>query len=221
MKFLAVIPAHNEANAIAAVVAAVAALKHDVLVIDDGSTDATAELAKKAGALVLSTGTKSGKGNALRLGFDYAVQKDYNAVIALDGDGQHDATDIAAFVEAFRKHKAGVVNGNRMHNPKGMPPVRFLTNGFMSTVISLICRQSIADTQCGFRLIGTEVLKKIRLQSTDFEIETEILIKASQAGFKIASVPVATIYRDEVSKIRPWRDTLRFIRYITGVLTKR
>ena len=221
MSVLAVIPAHNEAGAIAPVVKAVRALGHGVLVVDDGSTDATAALAKGAGASVLSTGKKTGKGNALRAGFDYAVKNAYEVVVALDGDGQHDPADIALFLECHRLTGASLVNGNRMHAPRGMPLVRMATNAFMSWLISLICRQRIPDSQCGFRLIAADVLKNIRLECSDFEIETELLIKASRKNFRIASVPIATIYRNEQSKIKPVRDTLRFVRYIARAMAQK
>lgn len=220
MNVLIIVPAHNEAAAIAGVVAGVRAKGMDVLVIDDGSADQTAALAKTAGAVVISTGRKSGKGNALRMGFDYAIKKGYTAIIAVDGDGQHDPADINAFLLCYQHTNAGLVNGNRMQNPKGMPPVRHATNAFMSWLISLICKQRIPDSQCGFRLITTEVLQNIKLECTDFEIETELLVQASRKGFKIVSVPVATIYRDEVSKINPFRDTYRFVRYIIRTLIR-
>jgi glycosyltransferase involved in cell wall biosynthesis len=221
MKILAVIPAHNEGAHIASVAGAVKALGYDVLVIDDGSTDATASEARTVGALVISTGKKSGKGNALRTGFDQAIQKGYEAVIALDGDGQHDPADIRLFIECYQATGAAIVNGNRMANPQGMPWIRLFTNVFMSWIISLICRQHIADTQCGFRFMTTEVLKNINLECSDFEIETELLIRAAQKKFKIASVPIATIYSNEVSKINPVRDTWRFFRFIIRVLISR
>ena len=221
MNILAVIPAHNEANTIAAVAGGVKAMGYDVLVVDDGSADATADLARQEGALVLATGQKSGKGNALRLGFDYAVKNGYEAVIALDGDGQHDPADIKLFLESYRLTGASVINGNRMAEPRGMPFVRFATNTVMSWIISLICRRRIPDTQCGFRFMTTGVLSNIQLECADFEIETELLVKASRKGFKIASVPIATIYRNEVSKIKPVRDTLRFVRFIIRVLRQK
>ena len=132
----------------------------------------------------------------------------------MDGDGQHSPSDIAAFVECCQNTGADIVSGNRMLNPQDMPLVRLATNQFMSWLISLFCHQHIPDTQCGFRLIKTDVLRAIHLESSDFEIETEVLIKASKKGFKIASVGIQTIYRDEVSKIQPVRDTFRFIAYL-------
>ncbi len=214
MKIAIIIPAHNEAQTIGPLVGAVRALGYDCIVIDDGSVDHTDAVAIKAGAVVLKTGIKSGKGNALKAGFDHVLKNGYEAAIAMDGDGQHSPSDIAAFAACYQNTNADIINGNRMHNPRGMPLVRLITNRFMSWLISLFCRQSIPDTQCGFRLIKTKVLKAIKLTSSDFEIETEVLIKASKKGFKIASVDIQTIYRDEKSKIQPVRDTFRFMAYL-------
>ncbi len=214
MRTLTVIPALNEAKAIGPLVKQIRALGYDVFVIDDGSSDATAELARSAGAVVLSTGKRGGKGNALRQGFYYAIHNNYDAVIAMDGDGQHAPADMHVFVERCRKTGAAIVNGNRMADTREMPAVRRATNAFMSWLISSICGQKIPDTQCGFRLLTADVLRKVTLESDNYEIETEILIKASKQKFKIDSVPITTIYGNEESKIRPVGDTIRFIRYI-------
>ena len=221
MKIGIVIPAHNEAKSIGTLVKTIIELGYDAIVVDDGSVDDTAILAKTQGAEVFSTHKKSGKGNALRLAFAQAQERGYEAVITIDGDGQHSPSDITNFVEGYQKSHADIINGDRMHNPKGMPWIRLVTNGFMSWVISLVCHQKISDTQCGFRLITIRVLKSIELKCNDFEIETEILIKASKKGFRIASVPIQTIYRDEISKIKPLRDTWRFICYIGAEILKK
>ena len=121
--------------------------------------------------------------------------------------------DIDKFIELAQREKACIINGNRMQNHQGMPWVRFCTNRLMSWLVSWACGQSIADTQCGYRYISSEILRAITLTSGDFEIESEILIKSSKKGFKVYSVPIKTIYRDEVSQIHPLKDTLRFIRY--------
>ena len=221
MKIAVVIPAHNEASTIGPLVDAVRALGYDCIVIDDGSADGTDAAASKACAVVLKTSVKSGKGHALKVGFDHVQKNGYEALIAMDGDGQHSPSDVPAFVACYLNTGADIVSGNRMQNPKGMPLVRLLTNRFMSWLISLFCRQNIPDTQCGFRLIKVDVLKNIKFESSDFEIETEVLIKASKKGFKIVSIPIQTIYRDEVSKIQPLRDTFRFIAYLWHELLRK
>jgi glycosyltransferase involved in cell wall biosynthesis len=214
MKIAVIIPAHNEAQAIGPLVKAVRAQGFDCIVVDDGSIDKTGAAALEAGAMVLKTPSKSGKGNALKLGFDHVLKNDYEALIVMDGDGQHSPADVPGFVACYQSTRADIISGNRMLNHEGMPPVRLATNRLMSWMISLICRQDIPDTQCGFRLIRTNVLRAVKLESSDFEIETEVLIRASKKGFKIASVGIQTIYQNEVSKIQPVRDTIRFIAYL-------
>ncbi|HOW35985.1 MAG TPA: glycosyltransferase family 2 protein [Candidatus Omnitrophota bacterium] len=214
MKTCIVIPVHNEAAVIGQLIEKLKNLKYDVVVIDDGSTDDSGLIARKKGAVVIVHPVKKGKGLSLRDGFDYAVKENYDAVIALDGDGQHAVEDIAQFIEKSKEMGVGIVTGSRMQDYKGMPWVRLWVNRMMSAVISSICKQSIPDTQCGFRLISVPVLRQVRLSSSDFEIESEVLIKASKKGFKIHSVPVKTIYQNEVSKINPFKDTIRFFVYL-------
>lgn len=214
MKLAILIPAHNEAKAIGSLVSSLATMGYDCFVVDDGSVDGTGLVASKAGAIVFSTKRKSGKGAALRLGIAQLIKTDYEAILLMDGDGQHAPTDVSAFIQKADSSKADIINGNRLNNPQGMPKLRLNTNKFMSWLISMICRTKIDDTQCGFRLIRMNVLRAIDLKSNDFEIESEILFKSAKAGFKFASVDIQTIYRDEVSKINPVKDTVRFIRFL-------
>lgn len=214
MRACVIIPVHNEAAVIGLLVADLKRKGYDVLVIEDGSTDHSGSIAKENGAVVLTHEKKKGKGVSLRDGFDYALKQNYDGVIAMDGDGQHDVLDIDKFLRTVKETGSDIVTGNRMENHKGMPLVRLLTNKLMSGMISLICRQRIPDTQCGFRYISADVLKAVRLSSSDFEIESEVLIKASKMGFKIGSVPIKTIYRNELSKINPLVDTVRFFVYL-------
>jgi glycosyltransferase involved in cell wall biosynthesis len=213
MNICIIIPANNEACTIGFLVESLSKKGFDVIVIDDGSKDETGVIAQEKGAIVLRHDEKKGKGSALREGFRYAVERDYDAVIMMDGDGQHDVGGVDRFLIEAEKNKHSVIVGNRMVNSKGMPFIRFCTNRFMSWLISLACGQSISDTQCGYRYIHCDVLKQIDLTSRDFEIETEILMKVCQKGFKVANVPIKTIYRNEESKINPFKDAIRFFTY--------
>jgi len=213
MNICVLIPIHNEAKAIGDLVRRLVARGLDVTVINDGSTDDSGAIAEREGAFILTNERKMGKGLSLRKGFYWAVHQGYEGVITMDGDGQHDVGDIDPFLKKAEEDPRSVITGNRMGRTRGMPLVRYLTNVWMSRLISFACDVRIPDTQCGYRYIGTEVLKSIELTSGDFEIETEILMKASQKGFPVFSVPIKTIYRDEKSKIRPFKDTIRFIVY--------
>lgn len=214
MKICVVIPIYNESIGIGTVVESLLKIDMDVIVVDDGSTDQGGDIAMKKGAKVFRNPQKLGKGFSLRLGFQYAMaERKYDGVIAMDGDGQHSVRDIETFLNMAQSHADSVITGNRMTNVKGMPLIRVLTNRFMSSMISMACRQRVADTQCGYRYIGANVLKEIQLTSNGFEIETEILMKASKRKFPIYSVPIATIYENEQSHIHPIRDTYRFFVY--------
>lgn len=214
MKICIVIPVHNEAKKIGEIVREIKLRGLDVVVIDDGSTDSSKDIAQQAGAVVISHAKKEGKGVSLRDGFNFAVGRGFDGVIAMDGDGQHSVDDINIFLEKAKEYPDSVIGGNRMPDHKAMPFIRRWVNRFMSFVISSMCHQPIPDSQCGFRYVGAGVLRAIDLTSTEFEIETEVLIKSARKGFKIYAVPIQTIYRDERSKINPFADTIRFFRYI-------
>ena len=214
MRILVIIPAHNEAQNIAAVVVGVKARGLDALVVDDGSSDSTGALAREHGAQVLTHTVKQGKGQSLREGFQFAVWNQYDGVITMDGDGQHAVADLDGFLEKISEKPTSIICGSRMAYPKGMPFIRRVTNRIMSDWISRICRQTIPDTQCGYRYISCTILRNIQIAAKDFEIETEVLVEASKQGYPIFSVTVQTIYGNEKSKINPFKDTLRFFGYI-------
>jgi len=220
MKLAVLIPAYNEEKRIAEVVQKVYALNciDKVIVIDDGSGDSTAQKALKAGATVLKHKTNKGKGAALRTAFDYVVkQGNWTAVITMDGDGQHKPEEIPSFIKEFTDSKAEVIVGSRMSKTKNMPLVRYLTNLFTSGVTSLLAKSKVRDSQSGYRLISTEVLQNISLSTSNFEIESEVIIKAGRKGFKIKEIPISTIYlasSTKESKINPLIDTWRFFRLV-------
>ena len=214
MRICIIIPVYNEAAAIGDLVYQLKAKGRDILVIDDGSTDDSANFAKAQGADVIVHAERRGKGTSLRDGFDYAVAKGFDGIIAMDGDGQHAVSDVDKFFDKAKEFPDGIINGSRMSNVRTMPLIRYWTNELMSSIISIACRQSIPDSQCGFRFIPTRILKSIHLSSSDFEIETEVLTKASRKGFRIHSIGVQTIYQNELSKINPLIDTFRFIVFI-------
>jgi glycosyltransferase involved in cell wall biosynthesis len=217
MKACVLIPTYNEENEIAELIHALQRLSLEIIVTDDGSQDKTPLIAESCGAKVLLNERNIGKGAALSRGFDYALKNGFDAVITMDGDGQHRPEDIPVFFKEAESKEADIIVGNRMLNTGNMPFVRVLTNKFMSWMISRIAGQNIPDTQCGFRLIKSGVLEKIKTETVKFEAESEILIKASAAGFRIKSVPIRTVYAQEKSRINPFSDTIRFFKYISKI----
>ena len=214
MKPCVIIPAYNEAENIADLVRDIRKQKLDILVIDDGSSDNTASLAQINGAVVLKNQRNLGKGASLIKGFDYILKNGFDACITMDGDGQHRPEEIPNFIKAAANSNNGIIIGNRMAKSANMPFIRVITNKLMSWLISKIIRQKISDSQCGFRLLKKEVLKKMKLRTAKFEIESEIIIEASRNGFKIASIPITSVYINETSHINPFTDTLRFLRFL-------
>jgi glycosyltransferase involved in cell wall biosynthesis len=210
---VAIIPCFNEAADICEVVAGVKKILPNVIVVDDGSTDVTAELAKNSGAKVLSLKINSGKGSALRAGWKFARELDFNWILMLDGDGQHAANDIPKFFEGAKKSKTALVIGNRMENSAAMPWLRRKVNWFMSRRISRLTGARLPDSQCGFRLAHLETLLQLSFRANHFEIESEMLVAFLAAGHKIEFVPVQTIYKNAASKIRPLPDTWRWLRW--------
>ena len=221
MKICILIPVYNESRTIGSLAGSLKRQGFSVVVIDDGSTDDSGLIAKNQGAHVIRQSSKQGKGYSLQQGFQYVLERGYEGVVMMDGDGQHSIDDLPQFLQAAQNHPLSIVVGNRMANSKNMPRIRFLTNKGMSFLISLLCRQKIPDTQCGYRYIPQDVLKNLKLKSCDFEIESEILTCACRKGYKVVSVPIQTIYQGEESYIHPLKDTLRFLNYFFKEIFRR
>ena len=210
-KCLVTIPAYNAAKTLSQLICLVKRLHHDfdVLIVDDGSADESGEVARVAGAIVLTHDGNRGKGEALKTGFAYAVAHDYDAVITLDADLQHDPTEIQCFLNAYSDDQTILVGIRR--RDKTMPFARKVSNSLTSFVSSVFCGVRIQDSQSGYRLIPTAILKNITLSSSRFDLEPELLIKAARAGYDVKSVGISTIYHAGRSWINPPIDTIRFL----------
>ncbi len=214
MRLCVLLPAFNEESTIRGLIKEIRLFVKDIIVVNDGSLDSTENLASKEKVHVISHKERAGKGVALRSGFEYALKNNFDAVITMDGDFQHDPSEIIKFIRCAEVSSSDIVIGNRMAEKKGMPFIRRLTNKTMSLILSVLIKQYIPDTQCGFRLIRKNVLQNVSLTSMNFEIESEILLKAAQKKFKIESIPIKAIYSGRKSHISPFLDTLRFIRLL-------
>jgi glycosyltransferase involved in cell wall biosynthesis len=213
LKTAAIIPAYREEQHIGDVVRRTRRQLDHVLVVDDGSRDPTARCARGAGAEVIVHSQNRGKGEAIKTGLRHWLDRQFIHMIILDADGQHLPEEIDRFIAAAAQ--AGDHSfflGNRMNNLTGMPFVRRAVNRYMSNRISRICRQEIPDTQCGFRMLDRQLIPELLDGGNRFDYETEMLIIASRKGYRIESVPITTVYSDEVSKIHPARDTIRFFK---------
>ncbi|MFZ5517807.1 MAG: glycosyltransferase family 2 protein [Candidatus Zhuqueibacterota bacterium] len=220
MNVCVIIPAYNAETTIGDVIRGVKGYvaSRDIVVIDDGSTDGTAAVARESGAILLHNETNRGKGYSLRHGFNYALEHSYEAVISLDADMQHDPREIPKFVQCYIEQRADLVLGDRTHDFSAMPLDRQFSNKTTSLLISLFTGQRVRDSQNGYRLMTTESLRRIHLTSDRYEMESELLVKLLIQKCRLAHVPIKTIYGDQKSHIHRGADTLRFIRIVTRSL---
>jgi glycosyltransferase involved in cell wall biosynthesis len=211
MRVCAIIPAFNEADTVEAVVAGVRPHVAEVIVVDDGSSDGTGELATQAGAVCLRLDRNRGKGVALRHALDSIACRDYTHVLFLDADGQHRPEDIPRLVEQGRATGADLVIGARTFDRESMPASRHFSNTVGSGLASRLVGQPIKDSQSGFRLVRLERLRGLHLRARRYEFEMEVLIKVCANGGRVTHASVALIYDGgrARSKMRPIRDTIR------------
>lgn len=209
---LALIPAYNEGYHIAEVVRQAHAYL-PVLVIDDGSQDNTSAQAESAGAEVFRQIPNQGKGAALMNGFRMALQRGYHAIVMLDADGQHDPTEIPRFLQLFEDIHPDLIIGQR--DFRGMPRFRRTTNTFGTWVFSWAVGQYIPDNQSGYRLLSRRMMEAtLESRETNFEFEVEMIVACIQQHYRLAWVPIRTIYGDEKSHIRPLRHGYHFMRMV-------
>jgi glycosyltransferase involved in cell wall biosynthesis len=215
-----VIPCLNEAAGVGVLVQSAKKFVEMVIVVDDGSSDGTAQTSQNAGASVIRFEQTQGKGAALRAGWNNARKNGCRWAICLDGDGQHDPSCIPAFFEKAEAACASLVIGNRMGDARKIPLTRRLVNRSMSGLLSYRTGQVLPDSQCGFRLMDLVAYEKLQVETAHFEIESEILVAFIRAKLKIAFVPRPVIYAGEVSKINPITDTVRWLRWWRGKASK-
>jgi glycosyltransferase involved in cell wall biosynthesis len=218
----AIIPAYQDEKHIGDIVGRTRQQLDHVLVVDDGSTDQTAQRAREAGAEVIVHDQNRGKGEAIKTGLTHwlaaastadGVDRQVIWVSLLDSDGQHLPEEIDRFLTAaVDATQPTFLIGNRMNNLTGMPFIRRVVNRYMSRQISRVCKQEIPDTQCGFRMLDHQLIPQLLGGGDRFDYDTEVLIIASRKGYRVESVPITTVYTDQVSKIRPLRDAIRFLK---------
>jgi len=185
-----------------------------ILVVDDGSSDNTAEVARKKGVNVLSHPLNLGKGAALRDGFDYLRKVNAEWVVIIDGDMQHDPSMLPEFIDNARQNTNDIVIGVRKRNRGGMPWDRRFSNWATSLLLSIVTGRKIRDSQCGYRLIRLKMLDGIKLRSNGYEFETELLLKLSRSGARFGWIEIPTRYEGSPSSINRFSDTVKFIKVV-------
>ncbi|MEO7071596.1 MAG: glycosyltransferase family 2 protein [Rhodanobacter sp.] len=215
-RWCVLIPCLNEEVAIQGIVESVLALGASVIVVDDGSDDRTPDIVAALPVTLLRHAERRGKGEALRQGFREALRQGYDAVLTMDGDGQHLAEDIPRIVAAAAQYPQHIVIGARLLNREQQPRARQRANGVADWGISWACAQPIADTQSGQRWYPRAALELVDLPAEDFVFEAAILIAASrEKKLGVVSVPIASRYHGSFrpSHLKPIRDVTRITTY--------
>ncbi len=205
----ALIPTFNCAGRIGPVVAGTRVHVPAVLVVDDGSTDGSAGEARAAGARVVVHESNQGKAAALRSGLAVLLGEDFTHVLMLDGDGQHNPADIPGFLAAGAE--ADLVLGNRLWRPEAIPGRRRWTNIIGTRALELMTGFPVEDSQCGYRLVSTALLRRMPMVARRYAVDTEILVRAGKMRARFAHVPVQVIYDGAVSHYRPLADTVHIV----------
>jgi glycosyltransferase involved in cell wall biosynthesis len=207
---VAVIPAFDAASTLGAVIEA-ARSTLPVVVVDDGSTDGTAEVARRLGVTLLRHPENRGKGAALKTAFSWALENELAGVVTLDADGQHLASEIPRFLAAYAETRADLIIGSRRHLFPGMLPRRRLANTFSAWGITWASGVPVEDSQSGFRFYSARLMREVRLRSTGFDLESEVIVAAAQRRLKIAVIPIELGFVDGLatSHYRPLADSLR------------
>lgn len=203
MKIFVVIPLRNEKKHVAAVLKSTAKCKLPIVVVDDGSRDGSGDEVKKSkpnGLTLLTHKVNLGKGAALKTGAEYAFKKGADAVIFMDSDGQHMASDLPKFLNVLKSGKYDVVFGSR-NLGMGVPLVRYLGNKFASVISGQLFDVYVSDAICGFRALTKKGYEKVKWESNGYGVEMEMVARVGKYKVQHTEVPVETAYIDGVKGV--------------------
>ncbi len=216
-RYAVIIPALNAERTLRQVVVDARAQLEPVVVIDDGSRDATGDVARAAGASVIRHDVNRGKGGALKTGFRWAMENGFDGVITLDADGQHLASEIPKFLRERERSGADLIIGGRSHLFGEMLPRRRTANRFSAACIAWASGVPITDSQSGFRFYSANVIRSLELRTNGFDMESEVIVRAGRGGFAIVTIPIDLGFVDGLatSHYKPLKDTLRIAWTVT------
>lgn len=195
MRIIAIIPAYNEEKTIAEVLMNTRPFVDEIIVVNDGSGDRTAEIARAHNAFVVNHIINRGLGASIGTGFEVAKRHGAEVVVTLDADGQHDPTEISKLIVAIEKG-ADVVIGSRMIEKKGMPWYRQIANTLGNLVTFFLFGAFVTDSQSGFRAFTAYALRQIKIQTNRMEVSSELIAETKRHKLTLVEVPIKAIYTD-------------------------
>jgi len=213
----AVIPAYNEEKTIGRIVVETCKYVSQVVVVDDGSTDGTPEVARSAGAMVLRHSHNVGYGASLATGFKYVKNNGASILVVLDGDGQHDPGQIPQLVAPIIEGKADIVIGSRFMDDEQksqMPAYRRFGIGVVNKAWRFASSDSMTDTQCGFRAYSKRAIDGINITEAGMSASLQVLDQASVNNLNVVEVPVSVRYGGNTSTVEPGKHGMELINYI-------
>lgn len=205
------IPAFNEENTVGSVVKAARRFANHVIVCDDGSADKTSVEALKNGGVVVKHPRNLGKGAALRTLIQEASKFGPDVLVTLDGDGQHDPTEVPWLLAPILDGTADVVIGSRFDNGNKIPRYRRAGNYILTALTNFSAKTSIRDTQSGFRAYSSKVIPYLSISANGMGVDSEILVRVAGNGIRIAERDVTVSYEGDTSTFNPISHTLRVI----------
>lgn len=203
MKIFVVVPLFNEKKHIADVIKDISAYKLPVVVVDDGSSDNSELIIKNLefkNLTFLEHGVNLGKGAAMKTGAEYAFSKGADAVIFMDADGQHKASDLSGFIKLLNGGKYDVVFGSRNLN-MGVPFVRYMGNKIASVIAAFLFGTYVSDAICGFRALTKRGYKRVKWESVGYGVEIEMVARVGKYKISHTEIPVETVYYDHVKGV--------------------
>ncbi len=204
MKITIGIPAYNEEKNIASIITKLKNITDSIIVCDDGSSDMTSEISKNLGAIVISHKKNMGYGAAIRTIFQKSVELDSDILVTFDADGQHRIDDIKKILQPLENNEADIVVGSRfLDNETKVPNYRKIGIKVITQVTNASLKKKLTDSQSGFRAYNKQALTQISPSEMGMGISTEILIKASNKGLRIAEIPITVLYHDDASTHNP------------------
>jgi len=217
-----IMPAHNEAGVISSVISRIPpeidGMSVIAVVVDDGSTDGTAEAARRGGALVVRHLTNLGVGAATLTGFRAARMLNADIIVTMDSDGQHDPEEISSLVRCLVEGGFDVVIGSRILSPEGMPLSRIGANLLLNAITFVVYGKVVSDSQSGFKAVSRNALDRMKLKSSGYEICSEFIGEIHRNNLSYKSVPVRALYTRYSQ--RKGQHFLNGINLILGMLTR-